>query len=338
MSSKRTTTHAKGKRSHSDSSKKAPIAKRSATLSTHRNKSQTVRELRRNYSDNNWRSFAWAYTCLSIGQWFQQLEFDDYIVVFDSTNVTISSPNAKSDLVTLRLSIGNIPAGSKVTTLTIHKTTDLHVPKDMISEMIVFTLVLANEAEETFILANLVGKIVSANDKDGIEAASAEIRQSREESLQLNKKIAASSHILFKEELPAGEYWIGDPCYACPDKFWMDLLEATMYFSDANQTFHGHPLFCHSTRHGDGTFHANCDSSLSNQDQTLDVDSGNLGALPMELIDHLNSQVDEKERIGRKRLAKRCGMIVKYDAPFVATAKNGEFTYGKKVHVQTSNE
>ena len=97
--------------------------------------------------------------------------------------------------------------------------------------------------------------------------------------------------------LPAGKYFVGDPCYAVPDAKWMRVLEETGYLGlyatpesmrqNMNQydgdkygmwLFEGVAIGASSTKYGDGGYfdqNGNCYS----------VDSGTLGVVPVELIE-----------------------------------------------------
>ena len=88
--------------------------------------------------------------------------------------------------------------------------------------------------------------------------------------------------------LPAGTYWIGDPCYLVADEDWDELLRTTGFFGlpDHSSTnwddglfeYKGGTCFAWGTSYGDGLF-----SLLDDQRQEvaeLGVDAGLLGILP----------------------------------------------------------
>ncbi len=95
--------------------------------------------------------------------------------------------------------------------------------------------------------------------------------------------------------LPAGKYYIGDPCYVISREDWDSILEATNFFEgDGLFTFRGHKLAVYSTAWGDGLYPGYChvDSSL----HSFGVDSGLLGAVPEELVsEEAKSKVDAAE-------------------------------------------
>lgn len=81
-------------------------------------------------------------------------------------------------------------------------------------------------------------------------------------------------------KLPAGKYYIGDPCYVFADATWDRLL--IEHEDDLNTgeivTFENHQLWAHRTAHGDGTY-------KDQNENEFGVDGGQLGAVPIELID-----------------------------------------------------
>lgn len=74
-----------------------------------------------------------------------------------------------------------------------------------------------------------------------------------------------------KYKLPAGTYYIGDPCYVIPDKEWQEVcLKNTGYVQFAHN---GEQMFMASTAHGDGEYE-------DNKGNIYRVNSGTLGAVP----------------------------------------------------------
>lgn len=108
--------------------------------------------------------------------------------------------------------------------------------------------------------------------------------------------------------LPPGKYFVGDPCYVFQDGTWDRVLSAASDFSDGQiQEFEGVQLWAHSTSNGDGEY----------EDQNgvkYGVDSGLLGAVPIELLDDPAGEEDG--------LVIDCpnGLLVEYD--------NGTFWIG----------
>lgn len=77
-------------------------------------------------------------------------------------------------------------------------------------------------------------------------------------------------------KLPAGKYFVGDPCYVFNDGWSRLLHEADFFEDDAIVTFNGHNLFATHTAYGDGLY--------SDQNGHMyPVDSGLIGAVPSAL-------------------------------------------------------
>lgn len=88
--------------------------------------------------------------------------------------------------------------------------------------------------------------------------------------------------------LPAGEYYIGDPCYA--------ICSVGL-------------MWVHGTLYGDGVY-------VDEKGYVYCVDSGQLGAI---LFKNTGKPRKELSDLGR---------IVKFDAPFVCSYKKGVFSFG----------
>lgn len=83
-------------------------------------------------------------------------------------------------------------------------------------------------------------------------------------------------------EVPAGQYILGDPCYAVPDSEWMELLESCDYFDNPIGKITRHDksyyrIVAFSTRWGDGCY----DGTDGNM---YPVDAGLIGLVPVELL------------------------------------------------------
>ena len=87
-------------------------------------------------------------------------------------------------------------------------------------------------------------------------------------------KIVDTTH---KVVVPAGDYWLGDPCYAVPDDLWHELLESSGYFLDKPfGTVAGHNVLAFGTAYGDGVY-------LDQFDNQYPVDAGLIGLTPVGL-------------------------------------------------------
>lgn len=79
--------------------------------------------------------------------------------------------------------------------------------------------------------------------------------------------------------MPAGEYYVGDPCYGIPDEEWIPWLESADYEKEGQYLLAKcRDVWCVgvSTAYGDGLFFD--DSGLS-----YPVDAGLIGAVPKSL-------------------------------------------------------
>lgn len=120
------------------------------------------------------------------------------------------------------------------------------------------------------------------------------------------------------DEAPAGEYFIGDPCYAVPDELWDDILAETGYLGlfESSETmnkpgggydgprcgvfeFRGHFILASNTKYGDGSY-------MGDDGIEYCVDAGIIGATPIELMDF--------KKYDRKYM-EELGSFVKFDKP-----------------------
>lgn len=84
-------------------------------------------------------------------------------------------------------------------------------------------------------------------------------------------------HAVSETRLPAGKYWLGDPCYAFGDhEVWMALLESANYLENPRileGAAKGESFVASGTAWGDGVFH--------DQDgNEYGVDAGLIGVVP----------------------------------------------------------
>ena len=73
--------------------------------------------------------------------------------------------------------------------------------------------------------------------------------------------------------VPAGRYYLGDPCYVIRDEDWMPLLNSCDYFNQPIGEVGGFKILAFGTKHGDGCY----------QDQhgnEFGVDAGLIGLVP----------------------------------------------------------
>ncbi len=117
-----------------------------------------------------------------------------------------------------------------------------------------------------------------------------------------------------KQLLPAGKYYIGDPCYVIDD--WTTFCDVWFQQDPGVFDFDGHDICVFETQWGDGIYEAS-DGSM------LGVDAGLIGAIPAVLM-----------TIGDFDL----GTEVDFDAPFECRREpDGRLWFGD-IHVMTGDD
>lgn len=111
--------------------------------------------------------------------------------------------------------------------------------------------------------------------------------------------------------LPAGQYFVGDPCYALQgdnDDTWGDLVD--QFYENENKrggrklVHKGQDMFWANTAYGDGTYPDQFGHKYG-------VDAGLIGAVPVAIA---STSLDEMKRLGQ---------VVDFAAPFVCFGKDG---------------
>jgi hypothetical protein len=117
-------------------------------------------------------------------------------------------------------------------------------------------------------------------------------------------------------QLPAGTYYIGDPCYVIAEDKWSDFCDASFvggaaphHASQAVTEFCGYPMYANSTDSGDGCY-------LGSDGRLYGVDGGMLSVVPIELVSDMSE-------------AKRLGSIVEFTHPFMAYYEKGTFFFDR---------
>jgi hypothetical protein len=118
--------------------------------------------------------------------------------------------------------------------------------------------------------------------------------------------------------IPAGQYFLGDPCYAVPDELWMDLLNSCDYFSEPVGSVAGHTVVAFGTFYGDGEYPDQCGRLYS-------VDAGLIGLTPAALA----TKNDALYLSG-------LGQWVEFAEDVVAESENGLLSFGPFV-IQTAD-
>jgi hypothetical protein len=85
--------------------------------------------------------------------------------------------------------------------------------------------------------------------------------------------------------VPAGQYVIGDPCYAVPDEDWLPLLETCNYFNNPIGYVQGidqkYFVLAFGTKWGDGCYRGTDGNEYP-------VDAGLLGLVPFNVVEDLS--------------------------------------------------
>ena len=119
-------------------------------------------------------------------------------------------------------------------------------------------------------------------------------------------------------KLPAGKYFIGDPCYVLQskdnsDERWSKFCDLIYEDEDGNTNevteFEGVPMYTGNTKYGDGYY-------LDNYGNGYGVDAGLIGAVPMELCKQSKKEMD------------RLGRVVVFKKDFRARSQDGIFYFG----------
>ncbi len=130
--------------------------------------------------------------------------------------------------------------------------------------------------------------------------------------------------------VPAGKYFLGDPCYSVPSHLWMDLLSSAEFFytnpigtvSTPAGTF---SVLAFGTAYGDGLYRGRDGYSYP-------VDAGLIGLTPVELID-ANTTAMKADGQLRTDL----GKIIEFGRDIVCSGEGGIMDFGD-YHIDTKNE
>lgn len=117
--------------------------------------------------------------------------------------------------------------------------------------------------------------------------------------------------------VPAGDYFLGDPCYAVPDIHWSPLLESCDCFNQVPVgEVNGFKVLSFVTAYGDGTYK----DQLGNE---YPVDAGMIGLVPVGLIDQAEMKAMYPSYIP--------GKMVTFDHEVRASCQGGRLTFGQYV-------
>lgn len=122
------------------------------------------------------------------------------------------------------------------------------------------------------------------------------------------------------DPIPAGVYYIGDPCYTFSSgDVWDEILEESDYFEKPMIMYKGHAVGAFSTAYGDGSYIGNMPEGRAHE---FPVDSGLIGFVSINLLppDFIASI-----RAGNEK----CGALVEFTEPWSAASwKDGVIRIG----------
>lgn len=120
--------------------------------------------------------------------------------------------------------------------------------------------------------------------------------------------------------MPAGTYYVGDPCYVVPDHRWMEwlaLADPDVFGENPTRTdggtarimnaeLDGHPVLGIGTKYGDGVY-------VGSDGERYGVDAGLIGVVSVEIADATGLSL---------------GSVVKFDRPFTCSYEDGTIVLG----------
>lgn len=117
--------------------------------------------------------------------------------------------------------------------------------------------------------------------------------------------------------LPAGDYFISDPCYPFPNTgenstLWETVLNETDYFNKPCD-LPNIKIWAANTTYGDGIYFD------TNGLHEFGVDSGTLGIMTKETVDYLGEDPD---------YVSTCGILVHFEKEFNVIFSDGYFKFG----------
>lgn len=119
--------------------------------------------------------------------------------------------------------------------------------------------------------------------------------------------------------IPAGKYFLGDPCYPCPNDtegsdYWSDLLANADFFEDNEEGYYpdGTRVVAFSTKYGDGTYRDQFYNAYA-------VDAGLIGLTPYAFL----------EKFDMVEYATRLGKIVEFEKDVMAYEDDGVLHFGE---------
>jgi hypothetical protein len=112
--------------------------------------------------------------------------------------------------------------------------------------------------------------------------------------------------------LPAGKYYLGDPCYVWPDDLWMDFCHELENSALIDTKGYGYAVAL-STAYGDGVYPGN--HGLPD----LGVDAGLIGLVPLQYVIEHGEGLETAEKLGA---------IVEFDTSVEVWDEDGTLHFG----------
>lgn len=113
--------------------------------------------------------------------------------------------------------------------------------------------------------------------------------------------------------VPAGKYFLGDPCYSVPNHLWDSLLRSCNFFKNPIGEVEGHNVLGFTTYYGDGLYRDNFENEFP-------VDAGLIGLVPVALMDMVGFT---------KNYPDAPGIWVTFEYPTVCETDGEVLTFGQ---------
>jgi len=131
-----------------------------------------------------------------------------------------------------------------------------------------------------------------------------------------------------KMVMPAGKWWIGDPCYVFPHKGpmankWDELLAEVDFFDNSYGELDNGKIkvWAASTAYGDGRY-------VGSNGKAFPVDAGLIGIVPQETVDYLGKTDNDLDYLG---------LFIEFNESFIVESNNGLFHFGH-IEIDTGDD
>jgi len=120
--------------------------------------------------------------------------------------------------------------------------------------------------------------------------------------------------------IPAGKYWLGDPCYVIQSKDWLHFCNEYSFNDTENNAYltlpDNTPVLAFSTYHGDGHY-------IDQHGNEYPVDAGLIGLIPFDYTEKFS----EKELTNYSSL----GTVVEFAEETLCFTADGILTFGNYI-------